>query len=59
MTELKKEYNGFWISELFEMVSDDQTTYYVSLENADKTLVLKSNGTSGWSVYAKTKKDVE
>jgi hypothetical protein len=59
LAELKKEYSGFWISELFEMASDDQTTYYVTLENADKTLVLKSSGASNWSVYSKTKKEVE
>jgi hypothetical protein len=59
LTELKKEYSGFWISELFEMASEDQTTYYVTLENADKTLVLKSAGVSGWSLYSKTKKEVE
>jgi hypothetical protein len=59
LTELKKEYNGFWISGLFEMASDDQTSYYVTLENADKTLVLKSVGISNWSVYSKTRKEVE
>jgi hypothetical protein len=59
LTELKKEYNGFWISNLFEMASDDQTSYYVTLENADKTLVLKSVGVNNWSVYSKTKKEAE
>jgi hypothetical protein len=59
LTELKKEYSGFWISGLFEMASDDQTSYYVTLENADKTLVLKSAGANNWSVYSKTRKDVE
>ncbi|HMH22580.1 MAG TPA: hypothetical protein VK563_12430 [Puia sp.] len=59
LTQLKKEYSGFWISELFEMASDDQTTWYVTLENADKTLVLKSSGVSNWGVYSKTKKEVE
>ena len=59
LTDLKKEYNGFWISELFEIASDDQTTYYVTLENADKKIVLRSNGADSWSVYAKSKKDME
>lgn len=48
LTNLKKEYTGFWISDLFEMASNDQTTYYITLENADKTIVLKSEGTEGW-----------
>jgi hypothetical protein len=59
LADLKKNYNGFWISELFEMASDDRTTYYVSLENADKTIVLKSEGTDSWSTYSKVKKDTE
>ena len=59
LADLKKEYNGFWISDLFEMASDDQTNYYITLENADKKIVLRSNGAENWSVYAKTKKDME
>ncbi len=59
LTDLKKEYNGCWISELFEIASDNQTTYYVTLENADKKIVLRSNNTENWSVYAKTKKVTE
>jgi len=56
MTELKRSYNDRWISDLFEMASEGQSTYYVTLETADDTLVLKSNGLSGWSVYKRTKK---
>ena len=59
LTELKREYNGFWITELFEMASDDQTTYYITLENADKTIVLRSSGTKYWSMYSKANKDAE
>jgi hypothetical protein len=59
LANLKQEYNGFWISELFEIASDDQSTYYVTLENADKKIVLRSNGSESWSVYAKSKKDAE
>jgi len=59
LTDLKKEYDGFWISDLFEIASDDQTNYYITLENADKKIVLRSNGAESWSVYAKTKKGME
>jgi len=59
LTSLKNEYTGFWISDLFEIASNDQTAYYVTLENADKKIVLRSNGIDSWSVYAKTKKDTE
>jgi hypothetical protein len=57
LTDLKNEYGGFWISDLFEIASDDQTSYYVTIENADKTIVLKSEGTNGWNVYSKQRKD--
>ena len=57
LTDLKKDYTGFWISDLFEIASDDQTSYYITLENADKTIVLKSEGTDGWKVYSKQRKD--
>jgi len=59
LTDLKKSYSDYWISDLFEVASDDQTSYYVTLESKDKTVVLKSEGTSSWSVFSKTKKDVE
>ncbi len=57
MAELKKNYNDRWISDLFEMALEGQSTYYVTLQTADETLVLKSNGSNGWSVYKRTKKD--
>ncbi|HEY4111521.1 hypothetical protein [Puia sp.] len=57
LSSLKKAYDGYWISDLFEIVSDDQTSYYVTLENSDKKIVLKSQGTEFWNEYKKEKKD--
>lgn len=59
LTDLKKSYSDYWISDLFEVASDDQTTYYITLESKDKTVILRSEGTSSWSVFSKAKKDVE
>jgi hypothetical protein len=59
LTTLKRDYTGFWISDLFEVASDDQTNYYVTLENADKKIVLRSNGIDSWDVYSKTRKNAE
>lgn len=56
LTSLKKEYSDCWISDLFEVASGDQTTYYVTLENSDKKTVLKSVGADSWEVYSKEKK---
>lgn len=56
LTTMKKEYDGYWISDLFEVASGDQTTYYVTLENSDKKVVLRSRGADSWDVFGKEKK---
>ena len=54
--DLKKSYNAFWITDLFEMASNTETTYYATVENADNVIVLKSSGAAGWEVFKKEKK---
>jgi len=56
LSELKKNYTQYWITDLFEMASSNETSYYVTLENADAVTVLKSAGSNGWEVYRKDKK---
>ena len=55
LLNLKKQMNNGWITELFEISSDAQHCYYVSLENADIKVTLRSNG-DGWDVYSTTRK---
>lgn len=57
LTEIKNKYTHYWISELFEMATESQTTYYVTVENSDEKIVLKSDGFDKWLVYKKEKKD--
>ena len=52
---LKKDYEGFWISDLFEMTNEDGTSYYVTLENADTKLIMKSNN-QNWERFKKQNK---
>ena len=59
LTSVRNDYSGYWISDLFEVAADGQTNYYVTLENADKKMVLRSSGIDGWEVYSKTKKTAE
>ena len=54
-TSLKNDHEGFWISDLFEIANEQGTSYYVTLENADTKLVLKSEGTN-WSHFQKQRK---
>jgi len=53
--DLKKNYDNFWISDLFEMASEDGTSYYITLENADTKMILKSNS-SQWESFKKQRK---
>jgi hypothetical protein len=55
-TSLKKDYGGRWISELFELSNAEGTSYYITLEQADSKLILKSEDGSSWSVYKKAVK---
>jgi hypothetical protein len=54
-TSLKKQCGDLWISDLFEVANDQGTSYYVTLENADTKIVLKSSG-SDWTTYQKQRK---
>jgi hypothetical protein len=56
LTSLRQDYTAFWITDLFEISSDNQTTYYVTIENSDKKIVLKSDDLSSWGVYSKERK---
>ena len=53
LMELKKSYADYWISDLFEIDSDIETSYDITLENSDSRLILKSHGMGGWEVYKK------
>ena len=53
---LKKSYEGYWISDLFELAKPGSSSYYLTIQNADQTITLESTNSSNWSVYSKTKK---
>jgi hypothetical protein len=55
--QLKHSYSGYWITDLFGYHNRDERGFVVTLENADRTIVLKAVGDSGWSVYKTTVKD--
>ena len=54
--DLKDRYSKYWVSDLFEVNSNSDTKYYVTLENADSKIVLYSGSMGNWSVYNKNKK---
>lgn len=54
--KLKATYESYWISELFELSDDNGTSYYVTVEDGDSKITLKSAGSNDWSVYQKQRK---
>jgi hypothetical protein len=57
--DLKNNYSAYWISDLFENASGEQTDYYITLENADKKVILQSSGSEGWVVFKTISKDAK
>jgi len=55
-TKMKASYDSYWISDLFELSDDNGTSYYVTVEDGDAKITLKSTGTNEWSVYKKQRK---
>jgi hypothetical protein len=58
LAEVKKNFGEYWISDLFEMSSNNETGYYITLESGDQKIVLKSSDSRNWDVYKKEKKVV-
>ena len=57
MTEVKKNHKNAWITDLFEVTTNEETNYYITLEDGDQTVVLKSTGSYGWTTFKKEKKN--
>jgi hypothetical protein len=54
--QIKKSYAGYWITDLFGYHNMDEKGFVITLESADKVVVLKAVGEDGWSVYKTTSK---
>lgn len=54
LMQIKSNYSGYWISDLFELDADGSSNYYITLENGDTKLTLRSNDAS-WETYSKTR----
>jgi len=56
---LKKMYSEYWISDLFEVASNNESSYYVTVENAETTVVLRAVGSGDWEVFRKERKEIK
>jgi hypothetical protein len=54
--QIGKSYANYWITDLFGYHNQDEHGFVITLENSDRTVVLKAVGNGGWSVYQTTVK---
>ena len=54
-TEIKKNYSGYWITDLFRYTNDETDGYVITLQNADQQLKLQAVGDGHWMVYKRQK----
>jgi len=55
LVSLRSDYSNYWISDLFELSGESQDCYYVTLENADVKVTLRSVG-DRWEVFSSVPK---
>jgi hypothetical protein len=56
LLSLKRNYSNYWISNLFEISTTEGTAYYVTVENTDHKITLKSTEDGNWETYLKEEK---
>ena len=54
--ELRNKFSQGWLTELFEVSSNGQTSYYATIECSTHTTVFKAEGSSGWAIFKKDKR---
>ena len=59
LNSVKRDFNSYWITDLFEMASGNETAYYITLESGNEIVVLKSVDSSNWEQFKKEKKQAE
>jgi hypothetical protein len=57
LLKVKQNYADFWVSDLFEMNADGSSCYYITLEDANTTVTLRSADASDWEVYSRKTKE--
>src|SRR5580704_12119180 len=55
--QIKNNYSGYWITDLHESVSNGHSSYFITLENGDKKLMMKSNSFNEWDLIKTISKD--
>ena len=58
LADIKKEYKGYWITELYEEGKSNQPSYFITVENADQIIKLSSDDSESWVIISTTIKDI-
>ena len=55
-SEIKSRFQEYWITDLVQYRVADKNGYLITVENADKKFVLKSEDNQHWQIYSKENK---
>jgi hypothetical protein len=50
LTDIRKDYKDYWISDLYEETDNKKPSYHITLENADQIVKLSSDDSKRWVV---------
>ena len=53
---IRRHYKNYWVTDLFEFSSTNGSGYFITFENADEKMVLRSVDSGSWEVYSKEEK---
>jgi predicted lipoprotein with Yx(FWY)xxD motif len=56
ISDLKKNYGDYWITDLFKYSTNEGIGYFITVENGDQKIMLRSDGRQKWQSYKKIKK---
>ena len=57
LTTIKKDYKSYWITGLYKEDVSGKTSYHITIENADQTVVMTATHAGNWSVLRVVPKD--
>jgi hypothetical protein len=54
---LQEGFKQYWLTDLFEVSANGQTSYYATVQSATHVTILKAEGATNWMVFKKDKKN--
>jgi hypothetical protein len=58
LSEVKKDYKSYWITELYVQSDNKHRSYTITVENADRIIEMKSTDSRTWLITGKKIKAV-